>query len=230
MSPEAITGGRDGVKVGRPSDIWSLGCILYQMVYGRTPFAHLPFIQKMHTITDEAHVIDFPECGNHDCLEVMHACLDFHPRRRLSIPQLLEHPFLHPGGCGRGRGGPLSDTRKAVTGPRAEAVEAHHLHPNPNPNPNHPVPGHPTLTTAQLVTLLEQMCQAQGRPDLDPRTMAAAVMRQLAQGQPLDLMQFFASQPPREIPAPQAHAHHTPNAIPTPTPTPTSTPAPTPTL
>jgi serine/threonine protein kinase len=41
MSPEAILGGSNNIlggpamKVGRPSDIWSLGCILYQMVYGR---------------------------------------------------------------------------------------------------------------------------------------------------------------------------------------------------
>lgn len=41
MSPEAILGGSNNIlggpamKVGRPSDVWSLGCILYQMVFGR---------------------------------------------------------------------------------------------------------------------------------------------------------------------------------------------------
>lgn len=91
MSPEAILGGSTNIlggppmKVGRPSDIWSLGCILYQMVYGRTPFADLPFIQKMHAICDANHQIKFPSCSSPDALDVISKCLDRDPKTRISM-------------------------------------------------------------------------------------------------------------------------------------------------
>ena len=40
MSPEAIQSG-ENVKIGVKSDIWSLGCILHQMVYKKLPFGHI---------------------------------------------------------------------------------------------------------------------------------------------------------------------------------------------
>jgi hypothetical protein len=101
MAPEAVKQG--AVKLGRSSDIWSLGIILYQMVYRQAPFAHLEPMQRIFALT-QGTPLNFPSGHRFEghseqtkavLINVLEQCLQREPRRRPSISELLQHPFLH---------------------------------------------------------------------------------------------------------------------------------------
>ena len=104
ISPEALcsTGtGPDGrnmkFKISYKSDVWSLGCILYNLVYGHTPFQTITHqFTKMKAIADPKHKIPFPPAPGcpRAIMQAMKACLVRDPKLRPTVEELLQYPYF----------------------------------------------------------------------------------------------------------------------------------------
>ncbi|CAK9437548.1 uncharacterized protein LODBEIA_P19260 [Lodderomyces beijingensis] len=89
-------------KVGRPSDVWSCGCILYQFIYGKPPYAAYSGTQRVMAIMNPQIKIQFPAHGIGEvkvpasAIQLMKNCLARDPSDRWTIDQCLSSDFFNP--------------------------------------------------------------------------------------------------------------------------------------
>lgn len=112
MAPEALVAmnytndnsGQTGNrwKVGKPSDVWSIGCIIYQMVYGKPPYAGFQGQNRLLAIMNPEVKIMYPDKTSKDevvprsVIDLMKDCLHRDPNKRLTTNEMLQTQFFNP--------------------------------------------------------------------------------------------------------------------------------------
>ena len=91
-APELVTGRN---YLGSEADIWSMGVLLYALLCGFLPFDDENISSLYKKI--QSGVYEKPDWLSKGSLSLLQAMLQTDPKRRITVKQLLEHPWLMEG-------------------------------------------------------------------------------------------------------------------------------------
>ncbi|XP_053386677.1 serine/threonine-protein kinase ULK4-like isoform X1 [Mercenaria mercenaria] len=95
MAPEVLQGG----ELTLLSDLWSLGCVMYELFTGHPPFLAESYPQLVDKIANKGYAppkvkgTRFSSKPSHDFLSLIDGLLQKDPDKRLGWPGLVTHPF-----------------------------------------------------------------------------------------------------------------------------------------
>ncbi|XP_044616959.2 mitogen-activated protein kinase kinase kinase 4 isoform X8 [Equus asinus] len=93
MAPEVITRAK-GEGHGRAADIWSLGCVVIEMVTGKRPWHEYEHNFQIMYKVGMGHKPPIPERLSPEGKDFLSHCLESEPRMRWTASQLLDHSFV----------------------------------------------------------------------------------------------------------------------------------------
>ncbi|KPP70028.1 serine/threonine-protein kinase tousled-like 2-like [Scleropages formosus] len=100
LPPECFVVGKEPPKISNKVDVWSVGVIFYQSLYGRKPFGHNQSQQDIlqeNTIL-KATEVQFPPkpVVSPEAKAFIRRCLAYRKEDRIDVHQLASDPFLLP--------------------------------------------------------------------------------------------------------------------------------------
>ncbi|XP_066472338.1 mitogen-activated protein kinase kinase kinase 4 isoform X4 [Tiliqua scincoides] len=93
MAPEVITRAK-GEGHGRAADIWSLGCVVIEMVTGKRPWHEYEHNFQIMYRVGMGHKPPIPDRISPEGKDFLSHCLESDPKMRWTASQLLDHSFV----------------------------------------------------------------------------------------------------------------------------------------
>ncbi|KAI8913206.1 tousled-like protein kinase [Gorgonomyces haynaldii] len=101
LPPEVFERSEDPIKISSKVDVWSVGCIVYEMLYGQKPFGNNRSqfsILKESVIAKDGQFVVFPlkPLVSQECKDFIKRCLQYRKQDRPTILELCEDPYVKP--------------------------------------------------------------------------------------------------------------------------------------